>query len=171
HGLAGAIFAEAAHHGMAPPVIEAIATADWPTPARRPPDSRLDCTRMARVFGVRLPDWRGSLSGTVGAILAAPELRRSASLATGLPGSILACWPPVGSQSTREAEMPVASVSKITAASPTSFDAAIQEGLARASKTLRGITGLHVIEEKASVANGKIAEYRVTMELTFILEG
>jgi flavin-binding protein dodecin len=67
--------------------------------------------------------------------------------------------------------MAVASVSKITAASPISFDAAIQEGLARANKTLRGITGLHVIEEKASVANGKIAEYRVTLELTFILEG
>ena len=79
HGFAGAIFAEAAHHGMAPPVIEAIATADWPTPARRPPDSRLDCTRMARVFGVRLPDWRGSLSGTVGAILPAPELRLTES--------------------------------------------------------------------------------------------
>ena len=67
--------------------------------------------------------------------------------------------------------MAVASVSKITAALPTSFDAAVQEGLARASKTLRGITGLHVIEEKASVKNGKIEEYRVTMELTFILEG
>ena len=66
--------------------------------------------------------------------------------------------------------MAVASVSRITAASPTSFDAAIQEGLARARKTLRGITGLHVVEEKASVANGKIAEYRVTMEVTFILE-
>jgi flavin-binding protein dodecin len=36
---------------------------------------------------------------------------------------------------------------------------------------LRGITGLHVIEQKASVSNGKVAEYRVTMELTFILEG
>ena len=46
--------------------------------------------------------------------------------------------------------MAVASVSKITAASPTSFDAAVQEGVARASKTLRGITCLHVIEEKAS---------------------
>lgn len=67
--------------------------------------------------------------------------------------------------------MAVASVSKITAASPTSFDAAVQEGLARANKTLRGITGLHVIEEKASVKNGKIDEYRVTMEVTFILEG
>ena len=40
----------------------------------------------------------------------------------------------------------------------------------RANKTLRGITGLHVIEEKASVKNGKIDEYRVTMEITFILE-
>jgi len=67
--------------------------------------------------------------------------------------------------------MAVASVSKITAASPTSFDAAIQEGLERASRTLRGITGLHVIEQKVSVANGKIAEYRVTLEVTFILEG
>jgi flavin-binding protein dodecin len=71
----------------------------------------------------------------------------------------------------REAEMAVASVTKITAASPTSFEAAVEEGLARANKTLRGITGLHVIEEKASVNNGKIAEYRVTMEVTFILEG
>jgi dodecin len=77
----------------------------------------------------------------------------------------------VGGQFTREAEMAIASVTKITAASPTSFDAAVQEGLARASKTLRGITGLYVLEEKASVSNGKIAEYRVTMEVTFILEG
>ncbi len=67
--------------------------------------------------------------------------------------------------------MAVASVSKITAASPTSFDAAVQEGLSRANRTLRGITGLHVVEQKASVTDGKIAEYRVTMEVTFILEG
>jgi flavin-binding protein dodecin len=66
--------------------------------------------------------------------------------------------------------MAVASVSKITAASPTSFDVAVQEGLARANRTLRGITGLHVIEQKASVRDGKIDEFRVTMEVTFILE-
>jgi len=35
---------------------------------------------------------------------------------------------------------------------------------------LRGITGLHVLEHKASVENGKIDEYRVTIEVTFILE-
>lgn len=67
--------------------------------------------------------------------------------------------------------MAVASVSKITAASSQSFDAAVREGLERASRTLRGITGLHVIDQKASVADGKISEYRVTMEVTFILEG
>jgi dodecin len=67
--------------------------------------------------------------------------------------------------------MAVASVSKITAASPDSFDAAVRDGSERANRTLRGITGLHVLEMKASVANGKVAEYRVTMEVTFILEG
>lgn len=67
--------------------------------------------------------------------------------------------------------MAVASVSKITAASTQSFDAAVREGLERANKTLRGITGLHVLEMKASVQNGAVAEYRVTMEVTFLLEG
>ena len=93
-------------------------------------------------------------------------------MATGLSNGIVtlsaACW---ATDRTREARVAVASVSKITAASPTSFQAAVQEGLERANRTLRGITGLHVIEEKASVKNGKIDEYRVTMEVTFILEG
>jgi hypothetical protein len=66
--------------------------------------------------------------------------------------------------------MAVASVSKITAASNESFEAAVREGLQRASSTLRNITGLHVLEQKASVNNGRIAEYRVTMEVTFILD-
>ena len=66
--------------------------------------------------------------------------------------------------------MAVASVSKVTASSSEGFDAAVREGLARASRTLRGITGLHVTEHKASVKNGKIDEYRITMEVTFILE-
>ncbi len=67
--------------------------------------------------------------------------------------------------------MAVASVSKITASSPDGFDAAVREGLQRASRTLRGISGLHIVEMKASVENGRIAEYRVSMEVTFILEG
>jgi len=66
--------------------------------------------------------------------------------------------------------MAVARVTKVTASSTKGFEAAVQEGLKRASKTVRGITGLHVVEQKASVKNGSIAEYRVTMELTFVLE-
>ena len=72
HGLAEAVFAESARHGRPAPVVDAIATADWPTPARRPPDSRLDCGRLAEVFGVRLPAWRGSLARTVDELLASP---------------------------------------------------------------------------------------------------
>jgi flavin-binding protein dodecin len=63
-----------------------------------------------------------------------------------------------------------ASVTKITAASPKSFDDAIHSGIERASKTLRDITGFHVLEEKAKVVKGQISEYRVTMEITFVLE-
>ena len=66
--------------------------------------------------------------------------------------------------------MAVARVAKITAASRQGFDAAIEDGLSRAAKTVRGITGLHVIEQKAKVTGGKIEEYRVTMEITFVLE-
>jgi dodecin len=66
--------------------------------------------------------------------------------------------------------MAVARVTKITASSPKSWQDAVQEGLRRANQTIRGITGLHVVEEKAHIEKGKITEYRVTMELTFILE-
>ncbi|HEV8673098.1 MAG TPA: dodecin family protein [Methylomirabilota bacterium] len=66
--------------------------------------------------------------------------------------------------------MAVASVTKITASSPRSWQDAVNEGLKRANKTLRGLTGLYVVEQKAHIEKGKITEYRVTMEITFILE-
>ncbi len=66
--------------------------------------------------------------------------------------------------------MAVARVTKITAASAKSWQDAVEQGLKRANQTLRGITGLHVVEQKAHIEKGKIAEYRVTMELTFVLE-
>ena len=66
--------------------------------------------------------------------------------------------------------MSIARVTKVTAASPKSFDDAIHSGIERASKTLRGITGFHILEEKAKVDKGRISEYRVTMEITFVLE-
>ena len=66
--------------------------------------------------------------------------------------------------------MAVARVTKITASSPTGFQEAVDEGLSRAASSLRGITGLEVVEQKAKVESGKIVEYRVTMEILFILE-
>jgi hypothetical protein len=66
--------------------------------------------------------------------------------------------------------MAVASVTRITAASPQGFDDAVRGGVERANKTLRGITGVHVLEQKAKVNNGRIDEFRVTMEVTFVLE-
>ena len=65
HGLASAAIAENAGFGGKQPPIDAIATADYPTPARRPADSRLDCTKLETVFGVRLPDWRAALTRTI----------------------------------------------------------------------------------------------------------
>ena len=67
--------------------------------------------------------------------------------------------------------MAVARVTKITASSPKSFAGAVEEGVARASKTIRGITGLEVISQKCKVENNKITEYRATIEVTFLLEG
>ena len=66
--------------------------------------------------------------------------------------------------------MAVARVSKITAASSHGFQQAAEEGLKRATKSLRGVTGFEVISLKGKVENGKITEYRVTLEVTFILE-
>jgi dTDP-4-dehydrorhamnose reductase len=68
HGLAVAIFQEAARHGVVAPTVEPIATADWPTPAARPADSRLDCGLLARCFDVRLPEWRASLARSIDAV-------------------------------------------------------------------------------------------------------
>jgi dTDP-4-dehydrorhamnose reductase len=42
--------------------VEAIPTTAWPTPARRPAYSVLDCEAAAKAFGVRLPDWREGLA-------------------------------------------------------------------------------------------------------------
>ena len=67
--------------------------------------------------------------------------------------------------------MAVASVSTITAASPTSWQDALEQGFARARKTLRNITGIKVVEEKARVEDGEITEYIVTLQVIFILEG
>lgn len=64
HGFAEAIFVEAVSRGLLAraPSVEAIATADYPTPARRPAYSCLDTARLRADFGIALPDWRIALA-------------------------------------------------------------------------------------------------------------
>jgi dTDP-4-dehydrorhamnose reductase len=63
--LAEAVFAASAARGGPAAQVRRIATSDYPTPARRPANSRLDCTRLAKMHGVRLPQWRGSLETVI----------------------------------------------------------------------------------------------------------
>jgi hypothetical protein len=68
------------------------------------------------------------------------------------------------------AEPRVARVTEIIAGSPKGFEEAIKVGFARATKTLRGITGMRVAEMRVAVENSKIIEYRVRLEIIFVLE-
>ncbi|MBW5438045.1 dTDP-4-dehydrorhamnose reductase [Bradyrhizobium canariense] len=61
HGFAEAIFDGLSRRGVQPPKLEAITTEQYPSAARRPPNSRLDSSKAERVFGIRLPAWRHSL--------------------------------------------------------------------------------------------------------------
>jgi dTDP-4-dehydrorhamnose reductase len=63
--LAEAIFAEAAHHGRPQVSVKRITADQYPTPARRPANSRLDTRKLAQVYGIALPEWRASLPATV----------------------------------------------------------------------------------------------------------
>jgi dTDP-4-dehydrorhamnose reductase len=58
--------------------VAAIGTDDWPTKARRPANSRLDCNKFARDFSRRLPDWRPSVAEVVSRLLAeaSPQQRK-----------------------------------------------------------------------------------------------
>jgi flavin-binding protein dodecin len=66
--------------------------------------------------------------------------------------------------------MAVARVTKITASSKKGWEDAAKAGLKRSAETIRGITGFTVVDQKAKVEDGRIAEYRITMEVTFVLE-
>ena len=64
----------------------------------------------------------------------------------------------------------IARITEITASSKKSFDDAIAAGVARANKTLKGIKGAWIQDQKIKIDNGKVSEYRVTMKITFVLE-
>jgi dTDP-4-dehydrorhamnose reductase len=65
HGFAEAIFELAAPWRGAPPKVEAITTAEYPTPARRPVNSVLDCRHIGEAFGIVPRPWREALAEVI----------------------------------------------------------------------------------------------------------
>ena len=70
HGFAEAIFKESAARGGKHPVVKAIGTNDFPTPAARPANSRLATDRLNRVWGIGLPDWKNGIGRCLDALAA-----------------------------------------------------------------------------------------------------
>jgi dodecin len=66
--------------------------------------------------------------------------------------------------------MSVAKVTEISATSPKSFEDAVQQGLTRASKTIRNIRSAWIKEHQVRVQDNRVTEYQVNMMLTFVLD-
>jgi flavin-binding protein dodecin len=66
--------------------------------------------------------------------------------------------------------MSVAKVTEIIASSEKSFEDAVSQGVARASKTLHNISAAWVKDQNVVVENGKVTEYRVVLKVTFVLK-
>lgn len=67
--------------------------------------------------------------------------------------------------------MSVAKIIEISSTSTEGFEDAIRDGLERASKTVKNIQGAWVKEQRVRVRGGKVAEYQVNLEVTFVLDG
>jgi flavin-binding protein dodecin len=66
--------------------------------------------------------------------------------------------------------MTVARVTEISSSSPKSFEDAVQQGVARATKTLRNVRGAWIKEQRVDINDGKITEYQVNLMVTFVLD-
>jgi len=66
--------------------------------------------------------------------------------------------------------MSVARVTEVIATSNKSFEDAVEQGVDRATKTLKNVTSAWVKDQSVSVKDGKISEYKVNLKITFILE-
>ena len=66
--------------------------------------------------------------------------------------------------------MSVAKISEITSTSKTSFEDAVADGIKRASKTIRDISGAWVADQEVVVKSGKMVAYKVRPRLTFVLD-
>lgn len=65
--------------------------------------------------------------------------------------------------------MSVAKVTEVISSSNTSFQDAIDKGVERANKTLKNVTGAWVKDQKMTIRDGKVEEYRVGLKITFVL--
>ena len=66
--------------------------------------------------------------------------------------------------------MSVAKVIEVSATSTTSFEDAINQGISRACESVENVRGAWIKEQKVSVEKGRIAMYRVNMQVTFVLD-
>lgn len=66
--------------------------------------------------------------------------------------------------------MSVARVSEIQSSSKKSFQDAIEQGIKRANKTLRNVSGAWIKDQRMVISKGKVTEYRVLMKVTFVLD-
>ena len=66
--------------------------------------------------------------------------------------------------------MAVARVTEISSTSQKSFEDPIQQGISRATKTLRNVRSAWIKEQRVDIRDDRIAEYQVNMMVTFILD-
>jgi flavin-binding protein dodecin len=66
--------------------------------------------------------------------------------------------------------MAVARVTELSATSTKGFEDAIQQGLDRATKTLRNVKSAWIKEMRVALENDKVSEYQVNMMVTFVLD-
>ena len=65
--------------------------------------------------------------------------------------------------------MTIARITEVTSSSPVGFEDAVNRGIERAARTLDNVKGAWVQDQKVVVENGIIADYRVTLKITFVL--
>jgi dTDP-4-dehydrorhamnose reductase len=83
-GLAGAIFEYLTIAGRRQPILTPITSAEYPTAARRPANSRLNCTKLADVYGIELPHWLDSLATCLERLVDHPAFTNTSAMTSAL---------------------------------------------------------------------------------------
>lgn len=66
--------------------------------------------------------------------------------------------------------MTIAKIIEISSDSTKSFQDAIESGISRAERTLKSVKGAWIAEQKLTIADGKITNYRVIMRVSFVID-